>query len=141
MYKYRVSVDDVEIIPAAKSDAGFSNMDIRFLITDKVSGAEDLSLFRTVFPPGFSAHQKHYHKDIEEVMFGIRGRGVVGIEDSDGKAEEYEISPGVAVFVPGNAVHWYNGFVELWKDADPELQPQVDDVRERIARLAGEPRP
>jgi tetratricopeptide (TPR) repeat protein len=39
-----------------------------------------------------------------------------------------------------NSVHWYNEFVELWKDADPELQPQVEDVRGRIARLTGEPR-
>jgi oxalate decarboxylase/phosphoglucose isomerase-like protein (cupin superfamily) len=107
MYKHRVSVDDVEIAPAAKDDAGFSNMDIRFLITDKISGAEELSLFRTVFPPGFSAHQKHYHKDIEEVMFGIRGRGVVGIEHPDGKIEEFEISPGVAIFVPENYIHWF----------------------------------
>ena len=39
-----------------------------------------------------------------------------------------------------NAVAHYNEFVEMWKDADPELQPQVADVRERIARLVGEAR-
>jgi tetratricopeptide (TPR) repeat protein len=38
-----------------------------------------------------------------------------------------------------SAVEHYNEFVELWKDADPELQPQVEDVRRRIARLVGEP--
>jgi tetratricopeptide (TPR) repeat protein len=26
-------------------------------------------------------------------------------------------------------------FVELWKDADPELQPQVQEARRRVARL------
>lgn len=31
----------------------------------------------------------------------------------------------------------YRQFVELWKDADPELQPVVQDVRERIAKLEG----
>ncbi len=36
------------------------------------------------------------------------------------------------------AVAHYNEFVELWKDADPELQQQVADVRARIARLVGE---
>jgi len=107
MYKFRVSVDDVEPAGSAKSDLGFAKMDIRFLITDKISGAEELSLFRTVFPPGFSAHHKHYHKDIEEVMFGIRGHGIVGIDHGDGNVEEYDISPGVAVFVPKNAVHWF----------------------------------
>ncbi len=36
------------------------------------------------------------------------------------------------------AVEYYDRFVELWKDADPELQPVVEDVRGRIARLVGE---
>lgn len=29
----------------------------------------------------------------------------------------------------------YNAFVDLWKGADPDLQPQVADVRKRIARI------
>ncbi len=33
------------------------------------------------------------------------------------------------------AVESYEAFVELWKNADAELQPQVADVRARIARL------
>ena len=107
MHKYRVSINDVKPAPAAKSDIGFANMDIRFLITDKMSGAEELSLFRTVFPPGFSAHQKHFHVDIEEVLFGIRGRGCVGMEHPDGSVEEYEVLPGVAVFIPKNYIHWF----------------------------------
>ncbi len=36
------------------------------------------------------------------------------------------------------AVVYYNRFVELWQNADEELQPQVRDVRARIARLVGE---
>ncbi len=36
------------------------------------------------------------------------------------------------------AMEYYDQFAELWKNADPELQPVVRDVRERIARLAGE---
>ncbi len=147
-YKYRVSVDDVKVAGSAKSDIGFANMDIRFLITDKLSGAKELSLFRTVFPPGFSAHQKHYHKDIEEVLFGIRGRGSVGIQHGDGKVEEYEVSPGVAVFIPKNAVHWFrnldpNDEVEICgvysaPDAD-EFKPDdyiyIGEITEKDKRL------
>jgi len=33
------------------------------------------------------------------------------------------------------ALERYRAFVQLWKDADPELQPQVAEVRARIARL------
>ena len=32
----------------------------------------------------------------------------------------------------------YSRFVDLWKNADAELQPQVQDVKRRLARLAGE---
>ncbi len=37
------------------------------------------------------------------------------------------------------AIDYYNRFVDLWQDADPELQPQVEDVKQRLARLVGEP--
>jgi tetratricopeptide (TPR) repeat protein len=36
------------------------------------------------------------------------------------------------------ALDYYGRFVQLWKEADPELQPQVRDVKERMTRLAGE---
>ena len=121
MYNFRVTVDDVKVASAAKTDVGFANMDIRFLISDKTAGAQELSLFRTVFPPGFSAHQKHYHADIEEVIFGIRGRGVVGIEQPDGKAEEYEISAGVAIFVPKNYIRWF-------RNLDPNEEVEICGV-------------
>ena len=32
----------------------------------------------------------------------------------------------------------YGAFVELWRDADPEHQPLVEEVKGRMARLAGE---
>jgi tetratricopeptide (TPR) repeat protein len=36
------------------------------------------------------------------------------------------------------ALQYYGEFVNLWQDADPVLQPQVKDVRGRMAGLAGE---
>jgi len=38
------------------------------------------------------------------------------------------------------AIDFYNQFVELWDTADPNLQPLVADIRERIARLVQEQR-
>jgi DNA-binding SARP family transcriptional activator len=37
------------------------------------------------------------------------------------------------------AREYYEKFVTLWKDADPELQPGVKEVRGRLAKLAQEP--
>jgi tetratricopeptide (TPR) repeat protein len=34
------------------------------------------------------------------------------------------------------AVQYYRMFTELWKNADPELQPQVAEIRRRLARLS-----
>ena len=33
------------------------------------------------------------------------------------------------------ALSHYRVFIDLWKDADPELQPQVTDARQRVAAL------
>ena len=38
------------------------------------------------------------------------------------------------------ALDFYGKFTALWKDADPDLLPQVRDVKQRMAALAGEPR-
>ena len=37
------------------------------------------------------------------------------------------------------AIEYYGRFVDLWKDADPDLQPLVSDIRKQMAQLAGEP--
>jgi hypothetical protein len=36
------------------------------------------------------------------------------------------------------ALENYGKFVELWKEADPELQPALREVKVRMAGLAGE---
>jgi tetratricopeptide (TPR) repeat protein len=36
------------------------------------------------------------------------------------------------------ALEYYGDFADLWDEADPVLQPQVEEVRQRMAELAGE---
>ena len=35
----------------------------------------------------------------------------------------------------GQAIAYYTRFLELWENADPDLQPRVREVRDRVARL------
>ena len=35
------------------------------------------------------------------------------------------------------AIAYYEHFVELWQDCDPEMRPQVDEARARLAALRG----
>jgi tetratricopeptide (TPR) repeat protein len=41
---------------------------------------------------------------------------------------------------PAKARAYFGRFVDLWKDADPELQPSVTDARAALKRLSAEPR-
>jgi tetratricopeptide (TPR) repeat protein len=40
---------------------------------------------------------------------------------------------------PPKAAEYYGRFVDLWKDADPVLQPRVAEARRRLASLSAEP--
>ena len=39
------------------------------------------------------------------------------------------------------AADFYGRFTELWREADPQLQPLVRDVKRRLAELLAGPRP
>jgi serine/threonine-protein kinase len=38
------------------------------------------------------------------------------------------------------AANYYQEFIDLWRDADADLQPQVADVKKKLAKVAGEPK-
>ncbi len=64
-----------------------------------------------------------------EIAGGIRLAQLPAIER---RLAELEESRGDT----GAAIHHYRRFLELWSDADPELQYQVDGVRRPLARLS-----
>jgi serine/threonine protein kinase len=59
--------------------------------------------------------------------------GVAGLNALKRSGELYEAKGDRA-----KAADRYRRFVDLWKDADPELQPGVREVRARLARLSTE---
>lgn len=78
------------------------------LIDEKTVGAEDITFGHSKFEPHTSVHKKHIHKNAEEIMYMLKGRGITGVDD-----RETEIQAGDTVWVPRGAVHWfYNPFDE-----------------------------
>ncbi len=81
----------------------------RIVLIDKDTvGAEDITFAYCKFEPKTSVHKKHIHKDAEEVIYILSGRGMSGVGD-----KEVEMGKGSTMFVPRGAVHWfYNPFDE-----------------------------
>ncbi len=66
----------------------------------------------SVLEPGrvgdeYAVTRGHLHQisDRSELYLGLAGRGVMLLETVDGRAQALEMTPGVAVYVPGNWIH------------------------------------
>ena len=96
---FQLHVSEMEPAPV-KSEDGWHDMDIRFIVNRDNAGATEVCFWRTVFPPG-AAHERHYHPNAAEVFFILRGRGGAGTED-----EEHEVTPGTVQYIPPGVTHW-----------------------------------
>jgi len=78
---------------------------IYWLLTSEI-GAPNFELRYIEIPPsGRSSHGSHAH---EHEVFVVKGEGIV--KGLDG---ETQLTPGMAVFIPGNEVHqWINASAE-----------------------------
>lgn len=81
----------------------------RMVLVDRDTvGAEDVTFAYCRFEAMTSSHKKHIHKDAEEVIHILSGKGMSGVGDT-----EVEMKQGDTMFVPRGAIHWfYNPFPE-----------------------------
>lgn len=100
--KYLLGLDDGRNEPIKDLDNAK-----RVVLVDKDTvGAEDITFAYCRFEAKTSTHKKRTHKDAEEVIYILSGRGISGL----GETEE-EMAKGDTMFVPRGAVHWfYNPF-------------------------------
>jgi quercetin dioxygenase-like cupin family protein len=77
-----------------RSEDGWVDMDVRWLLTRETVGAEHSVFGITVFPPG-SKHDIHRHPNAEEFEYLVSGHGIARVGDAD-----VELGPGEVVFVP-----------------------------------------
>jgi mannose-6-phosphate isomerase-like protein (cupin superfamily) len=102
--KYVVNLDEGRNEPIKDLDKAK-----RVVLVDKdTMGAEDITFAYCKFDALTSSHKKHVHKDAEEVIYILSGKGMSGVID-----KEVEMKKGDTMFVPRGAVHWfYNPFPE-----------------------------
>ena len=102
-------------------------------------------MFGSLYAANFSKYTIAGHSDSAIVYFEkfAANKDPNMIEDSQFLAGSYK-RLGELYESKGNAakaVENYGKFAELWKNAEPELQPQVKAVRDKIAKLAPVERP
>jgi quercetin dioxygenase-like cupin family protein len=81
----------------------------RIVLIDKDTvGAEDITFAHCKFEAKTSSHKRHIHKEAEEVIYILSGRGMSGVRDT-----EMEMGKGDTMFIPRGEVHWfYNPYDE-----------------------------
>jgi len=94
--------DDIQ--PArVKSEEGWRQLNIKFLLSRETVGCGSAVLFKTVFKAD-SVHEKHIHHRADELCYVIKGKGRHGQGD-----EEWDVGSGDSYYVPRGLIHWAYG--------------------------------
>jgi quercetin dioxygenase-like cupin family protein len=101
---YKVNTADLPTDSSLAPADGWVNMAVQFLVNNANGGSRNVVFGRTLFPPSKSRHELHRHPNAEEVVYLVRGRGVVTNGD-----EEFTLEAGEAAFHPRDEWHgFYN---------------------------------
>ncbi|HLF61567.1 MAG TPA: cupin domain-containing protein [Acidimicrobiia bacterium] len=111
MEPFRTNVSAVPRVPGLRSEDGWVDMQVQFLIDNATAGSADFLLGWTVLPPG-ARHDRHRHGNADEFFLVLAGEGMIytdhGTEPS---------GRGDVIFTPRG--HWH-GF-DNTSDADVVL--------------------
>lgn len=106
---------------------------LMFLIDDADNGGK-LTMFDLTVPEQAKVPAAHYHRDFEEVWYGLAGSLTVTL---DGAARE--LKPGDAIFVPRGVIHRFDNFAVGEARALVTLTPGTAGKRyfEEMAAVVG----
>ena len=97
--RYLISVEEAKPLDVGDQE-GFRGVDSRLLVSDGTMGSEQSCLFRVVFPKG-AYHGPHLHTESDELLYALRGKAIQWVD-----GVEYIMTPGTAMLIPKNVVHW-----------------------------------
>lgn len=75
------------------------DLELRFLV-DETQGSGSMVMFEFVVPPQARVPAPHFHRDVDEAVYGLAGRLIT---TRDGA--RHEVGPGDAVLIPRGQVH------------------------------------
>jgi quercetin dioxygenase-like cupin family protein len=77
------------------------SLELRFLV-DETQGSGNLVMFETTVPPNARVPAPHYHRDVDEVVYGLDGTLTFTLG-----GEKHEIRNGDSLLVPRGIVHGF----------------------------------
>jgi quercetin dioxygenase-like cupin family protein len=75
------------------------SLELRFLV-DETRGSGGLVMFEMTVPPNARVPAPHYHKQVDEVVYGLEGTLTMHLD-----GQVHEIRPGDSLFVSRGSVH------------------------------------
>jgi len=88
--QYRVNRHDVPLEGGLRSDEGWVDMKVQFLVDAVQAGSERLLLGWTVLPPG-ARHDRHRHPNADEFFIVLSGHGLIYTDGEDQPAAEGDV--------------------------------------------------
>lgn len=103
-FKSKFNVHEQDISPAkVKRDDGWREMNVKWLLSEETVGCRSAVLYKAVIKAG-AAHEKHLHRNADELVYIISGKGRHGQGN-----EEWDTEPGDSYYIPRGMVHWSYG--------------------------------
>jgi quercetin dioxygenase-like cupin family protein len=88
--QFRVNRHDVPLEGGLRSDEGWVDMKVQFLVDAVQAGSESLLLGWTVLPPG-ARHDRHRHPNADEFFVVLSGHGLIYTDGEDQPASEGDV--------------------------------------------------
>lgn len=96
-----MKIIEIDSIPSEKRSGGIfiGTVESKSLVSES-TGAIDLKLDIITFPPG--VRNKPHRHTYDQVLYILAGEGIVATEN-----EQKIVTPGVAVLIPREELHWH----------------------------------
>ncbi len=89
-----------------KETIKIGQLELNFLL-DGNDTNNGLVMFEFLIPPGAKVPIPHYHKDVDEVIYGLEGITTTTID-----GQKIEVGKGDRVFIPRGAVHHHDNHTD-----------------------------